>query len=611
MCGILGLINKDNISNSIRIDFENALKSLTHRGPDNQDIYANKNIIIGHTRLSILNLDSSANQPFISKKKDIVLTFNGEIYNYEELRKELNYTFITKNSDTETLLACYEIWGIEKTLQKINGMFAFVIHDFKKNETHLVRDRLGKKPLYYTLHEDSLFFSSEIKSLLKFNQIQKKINEESIYHYLTFLTVNAPNTFYQNIFKIEAGCHLTFKNNTISKNFYWDIAKFINKKNLLKDDIVKKTFEKKLLNSFKLRNISDVPISIALSGGIDSSLNLIISNKLNTNNVSAITIESESSNLNNEAEYAKELCQKLNIKHSTKKINAEEFFNYFETFTTIHKDTPCSDPNYVLMYVISSILKENNQKVLLVGEGGDELGGYPVYTKLLKEKKIIDLIPKAFYPMLKFFPLKKPFDFFVKKTLISRRHVHCFTETEKKNFWKKSQSYNSYEILKKYMDEITIKTNDSFLKKVLNVEYKLRLPELILARIDYPTMAASVEARSPFMDYNLIEFAASLPFDLKMKSKPKYLLMHFAKKYLDYSILKRKKIGFGMLLEEILNEHVPKQFEKDIQNPKAPILDYIKVSYLKKIIKSHKKNKKYGYNIWTLYALNKWLKINE
>ncbi|MBC8755336.1 asparagine synthase (glutamine-hydrolyzing) [Kordia sp. YSTF-M3] len=609
MCGILGVIAYNKIVEKDKEVIALMQQEIVHRGPDNQSVWNDDSVVFAHNRLSIIDLSDQANQPMIASDDSVVISYNGEVYNYEEIKKDLigKQEFKTDHSDTEVIINAYKEWGIDGLLKRLRGMFAFALYDKKTATTFLVRDRLGKKPLYYATVANKIYFSSETKPLLKADEIDAAINEESIYHYLTFLTVNAPNTFYKHIKKLEAGNYLKITaKKEIEQKEYWSITNAINTTSLDSYEKAQEKFKEKLEVSMQLRNISDVPISIALSGGVDSSLNLYYSAQKNPS-INAINLEYQTNHEFNESDNARKYANTLGLEYHQMQINAEEYEKQLLDLQAIQTDAPFGDASSVLLYYISKKVKAIGSKVLLVGEGGDELGGYPVYIKIQKEYNILKLIPKFLRKYLKYIPLAKPFDFFYDNKIISRRQVHGFTEHEKKKFWKKG-TYNSYEILGKLMDEVTIETKDAFLKKVLNIEYKLRLPELILAKVDYSTMAASIEARSPYMDYKLIEYCASLPFELKMKNGAKSIIKDVAKNILPDYIVNGKKVGFGMLLHPFLTISLPKMFQKEIiENPEAPVKEFIDEKYLKKLMSSKTFSPKKGYRLWIMYSLNIWL----
>ena len=615
MCGITGAISFKNIKQKDKLFVEGFNDSISHRGPDASGIWSDKNIVFGHTRLSIIDLAESSNQPMLSNDENIVIVFNGEIYNHQEIREELKNEFVfkTDHSDTEVIINAYRKWGI-KALDKFVGMFAIALYDKEKEKVFLVRDRFGKKPFYLTTVNDTLYFSSENQAFFESGLLKKEFNDEAIYDYLTFLTVPAPKTFFKNISKIEAGYYYEVSSAEIEKHKYWDIADYLNKENICSFDEAKLKTEELLETAMKYRNVADVPISIALSGGLDSSLNLFYTKQNREDEISTINISYEETSDFDESVLAEKYSKEQNVKYIPKKISQKDFVEWIEEYLSISKDIPTGDPNTALMYGISKIAHVNGFKVLLVGEGGDEIGGYPIYTKLVKLDKILKFIPNWFIS----FVLKIPFPAKIKRVLNSalenpvytRRFIFGFSEAQKKKFWRKDKNYNSYKIIKEISDEISEKFKDSFLRKLLNVEYKLRLAELLLPRVDYPSMAASIEARSPFMDHKLVEYSATLPWDIKMKDGAKSIIKDIARDKLPGYIVNVPKVGFGMLLTPFLQDVMPVWFKNDILDKESPIKEYIKDKYLYDFYNRHQQRKDYGYQLWILYSLNKWMENN-
>ncbi len=615
MCGITGAINFNKIKNK-DIEYMNKFNdSISHRGPDASGVWSDENVVFGHTRLSIIDLSTSSDQPMHSSDESIVIVFNGEIYNHQEIKEELKdeFVFKTDHSDTEVIINSYRKWGI-KALDKFIGMFAIALYDKSKEKVYLARDRFGKKPFYITTVNDTLYFSSENQAFFESGLLKKEFNDEAIYDYLTFLTVPAPKTFFKNVEKIEAGFYYEVSNEGMRKHKYWDIADYLNQENSCSFDEAKEETEKLLEEAMKYRNVADVPISIALSGGLDSSLNLYYTKQNREDEISTINISYEETSDFDESVLAKKYSSEQDVKYIPKRISQKDFIEWIEEYLGISKDIPTGDPNTALMYGISKIARDNGFKVLLVGEGGDEIGGYPIYDKLVKLDKILKFIPDFLILLI----LKIPFPNKIKRVLRSvlenpaytRRFIFGFSESQKKEFWKKDKCYNSYKVLKSLSDEISGQFKDSFLRKLLNVEYKLRLAELLLPRVDYPSMAASIEARSPFMDHKLVEYSATLPWDVKMKDGAKTIIKAIAKDKLPEYIVNAPKVGFGMLLTPFLKDTMPIWFKDDILDKNSPIKEYVKDEFLIDIYTRHNQSKNYGYQLWILYSLNKWMVNN-
>lgn len=615
MCGITGAISFKNIKDKDKEYIGKFNSSISHRGPDASGIFTDENVVFGHTRLSIIDLSNSSNQPMLSNDEDIIIVFNGEIYNHQEIRDELKdeFVFKTDHSDTEVIINAYKKWGIE-ALQKFIGMFAIALYDKAEEKVFLVRDRFGKKPFFYTTVDKTIYFSSENQAFFKSGLLEKEFNDEAIYHYLTFMTVPAPQTFFKNVQKLEAGYYYEITQNEIQKHKYWDIADYLNQEKSCTFEEAKAKTEDLLEKAMKYRNVADVPISIALSGGLDSSLNLYYTKKNRYDEISTINISYEKTSSFDESVIAEKYSKEQKVKYIQKKISQKDFIDWIEEYLSISKDIPTGDPNTALMYGISKIARNNGFKVLLVGEGGDEIGGYPIYDNLVKLDKILKFIPDWLISLTLKIPLpnkiKKKIHSLLENPAYTRRFIFGFSELEKNKFWKKDRSYNSYKIIKTLSDEITGEYKDSFLRKVLNVEYKLRLAELLLPRVDYPSMAASIEARSPFMDHKLVEYSATLPWNIKMKDGAKTIIKAIAKDKLPDYIVNAPKVGFGMLLNPFLKYTIPIWFKDDILDKNSPIKQYIKDEFLEDIYKKHNQSKNYGYQLWILYSLNKWMENN-
>jgi asparagine synthase (glutamine-hydrolysing) len=615
MCGICGLIHFDQISKNDEKLVGKLNDALAHRGPDAGVLYSDENIVFGHRRLSIIDLSEEANQPFHSADGMTSIVFNGEIFNAQALRAELEskYTFKTDHSDTEVIVYAYREWGIN-FINKLNGMFAIVIYDKTNKKTYLVRDRIGEKPLYYFQKDKALYFSSEVSPFFESGLIEKKIREEAVYHYLTFLTTPAPGTFFEGVNKLEAGHYMEFGVDYSHTTKYWDIADYLNDPlDITFDQAVDET-EQLLQQAMTYRYIADVPVSNAISGGLDSSLNVYYSSRTNPD-ISAINVSYAVKSQFDESDVAKKFCEEMGVEFLNKQIDDEDFRNLIFEYLSIQKDLPLGDPNVSLVYYLSKLARDNfSAKVLMVGEGGDEIGGYPKYTNHVKIAKYMDALPEFAHKMIQSLSIDKlnKFDLQYKGQAMSRSHVHGFTEAQKKRFWKKSKGYNSFAVLKDYMDQVTVKTDDSFLRKVINLEYKLRLPEMILSRIDYPSMAANVEARSPFVDHDLVAYSARLPFALKMRNgQAKSILKAIGKKVLPDYVINHPKVGFGQLLTPFFEETLPSWFKKEILDERSPIENYVEAKFLNQIYQRHLHSKKEGFKLWILYALHRWLLIND
>jgi asparagine synthase (glutamine-hydrolysing) len=625
MCGISGIFFFKE-EKKVKKNFLKKMNNiLNHRGPDGNGTWVSstKNVGFGHTRLSILDLTLAANQPLFDKTKNYVITFNGEIYNFKEIKKILlnkGYSFKTKNSDTEVLLLSYIEWGL-KCVDKFRGMFAFAIWDNIKKKVFLVRDRVGVKPLYYKVDSEKLIFSSEIKAILLDRDYIPEIDEESMYHYLTFLCTPAPKTMFKQINKLEAGTWLSFdeKGNSEKKQ-YWDP---LQEKELTDTENINKVLAKTLEESIKYRGISDVDVGVFLSGGIDSSTNAYFFSKNSKKKIKTFSIgyDQEYKSYKSELNYARIVAKHIKSSHFEKKLRKDDIKSFI--FDMVYfQDEPISDPVCVPIFYVSKLAKENNVKVCQVGEGADEL--FFGYTNWLRTSKINLLINNIFFPKL----LKKFILYLYKKFNIQYKYTSDLLKrsVEKKPiFWGGAEAFSSFEKNELFSDSFKkkIKNLDSWncikphyeffnknakYKSIENwmtyLDLKIRLPELILMRVDKMTMANSLEARVPFLDHNLVQKTIDLPKKIKIKkNKLKVLLKDIVKGLLPYEILNRKKQGFGLPLKEWFEDGLGIN-EKKIINEFVNKTDFFKKETIQKII-----DRKGDTRLWFLLNLAIWWKI--
>jgi len=392
MCGICGIINlkkRTKINKEIIRDMN---KLLHHRGPDDEGYYFSDYVCMGHKRLSILDLSKKGRQPMKSRKGSLIISYNGEVYNFKEIREELikkGYTFKSK-SDTEVILKSYEEWGIN-CLKKFNGMFAFALYDKKKDIVFLVRDRLGIKPLYYSIFDDRLIFGSEIKSILQYPGFKRKLNKEAISSYLSYRYVLGKETLFKNIYKLLPGQYLKIKKDKIQKSVYWKIPlpSFDSDKG---EEFYINKIRKLVIESVKKRMISDVPLGAYLSGGLDSSIIVSILAKNMNKPVNTYTIGFKEKGFN-EFKYSKEISNMYRTNHKEIILDIK---NYFETIINLiqYKDLPLSVPNEVPLFLMSKELKKDIT-VVLSGEGADEIfGGYGKIFRSPTDYKKLQIICK-------------------------------------------------------------------------------------------------------------------------------------------------------------------------------------------------------------------------
>ena len=625
MCGLAGTFyfnkNKNSISKSLLRDMRDA---MSHRGPDGFGIWLSKDQKTGlaHRRLSIIDLSDKAKQPMSNFNGDIHIVFNGEIYNHMEIRSELNNIsqrkWNTDHSDTEVIIQAYEQWGIN-CVKKLRGMFSIVIWDEKKQSLWLIRDRLGIKPLYYYLDDEKLLFASEIKSILKDPTIKREIDEQSFFDYLSFLTVPAPNTLFKNIKKVKNGTFLFFdKEGKTYEKQYWDI--FENKIDLTKFDEIEitKRVREELQDSIKVHKVSDVNIGIFLSGGIDSSTNAVFFAKENKLSLNTFTIGYEGNyySYKNEVDYASRVSNYISSNHFEKYLKSDDLINFLPKMIQL-QDEPIADPVCMPVYYVSKLAVDNGMKVCQVGEGADELfAGYPFWLKLLSIQKFVNLfVPNIIIRLVLKILRKLNLDLNWKYEYLYRCSkglpvfwggAEAFTHRQKifllsprmKEIYKNKTSWDS--ILPFWNRYKKASNKYDYLDWMSYLDLNFRLPELLLMRVDKMSMGTSLETRVPFLDHKFVEYAMSIPSNLKIKnSNPKNILKNAVRGFIPDEIIDRPKQGFAAPINEWMHGELGKITREKLKNFCFET-DLLEWKSIKKYLKSNKEN------IWPLINVALW-----
>ncbi|SFO91640.1 asparagine synthase (glutamine-hydrolyzing) [Hydrogenimonas thermophila] len=575
MCGIVG-------TNFFLKYFNKAVNKLFSRGPDNQDILIYKNNCFGHTRLSIIDLDAEANQPM--EFDEIIIVFNGEIYNYKELIKEHNLKVVTK-SDTEVLIRLYQKYDVD-FLKLINGMFSFCIYDKKKRRFFCARDRFGKKPFYYYYKNGKFIFGSEIKAILSCLDKTPSMNNEAFYEYLSFMTPIHQNTFYKDIKKLQAGHYLILDNNLKIKKYY-DIDKIETKyfdKNKSLSDI-----EDLLISSLKYRLVSDVKVASLLSGGVDSSFISALYAKI-VGKIDTFSIGYDEYLHYSELDYAKIVAKHINSNHNEIVISKRDFL---ETIDKILEatDEPFGDSATIPTYILSQAIHKNGIKVALSGEGADEnFLGYDNYFKMFSYY--------ASTPKESEFNLTKDWEYNYRRLNnlpIYQTSGETFTEKQKKL------------LLKNYSEKFFIKeflTNYTPVKWVSYIDFKIWIAEVLMTKIDRASMANSLEIRAPFLDFRLVEYMFQIDDELKKGDTNKSLLKQIAIKYLPQKIVYRQKKGFSSPFIEWLYD----EYDKEILDTILIVNKEINIfnEEFVKFLFNEAKEKRFKQHIWQLFLFAKW-----
>ena len=601
MCGFVGYINKEKDKKD---NIKKMADLIAHRGPDSEGYYTDENIALGFRRLSIIDLNNGS-QPIYNEDKSKVIIFNGEIYNFEPLRKDLikkGHTFTTK-TDTEVILHGYEEYG-EKILDKLRGMFAFVIYDKNTKELFAARDFYGIKPLYYAKMGNTFIFGSEIKSFLIHPHFKKELNYKMLEYYLTFQYSPGNETFFKNVYKLMPGHYLKYKNGKLEIKKYYEI-KFKQDKSKTYDEW-KQGIKERLADSIKAHKISDVEVGSFLSSGVDSSYIAACSDVDKTFTV-GFNNEKYS-----EINYAKDLSEKINTQNISKIITKEEYFKNLPNII-YYMDEPVADPSAIALYFVTQIASEN-VKVSLSGEGADEIfGGYNIYQEPLTDAwyyKIPYPIRFAIGKVASIFPHKRGINFLIRRGLkLEDRFVgnaFIFNNKEVKKILRNKRKTKGFQDLTKpYYDKVAGKDD---ITKMQYIDFNFWLVGDILTKADKMSMANSLEVRVPFLDRPLIDYATSLPTEYKVdKNTTKKIFRDIASEVLEDKVSTKKKLGFPVpirvwLKEDETYESVRKVFMQDNKffNQKAIL----------KILDDHKKGKSdNSRKIWTIYVFLIWYEI--
>ena len=598
MCGIAGYINYT------KKPTKKILKAMTdriaHRGPDSEGFYLDEIAALGHRRLSIIDL-STGTQPMYNDKKDLVIVFNGEIYNYKELKKELEkkYKFKT-TSDTEVLIYGYEEWG-HKLTDKLRGMFSFALWDIKKEELYCAIDNWGIKPFYYYENNNTFMFASEIKSFLDHPDFKKEFNDSILSAYLCFNSVPTEETFFKGVKRLQPGYQLILNKDGIKIEKYFELQ-FEEKENNIED--ISKDIQKAMLDSVEHHQIADVEVGSFLSSGIDSSYLVSIAKPDHTYTVGYDNPKYD------EISYAKDLTDRLGIKNTSKKINKEEYMKAFPKIM-YHMDEPLADPAAIALYFVAEIASKD-VKVVMSGEGADELfGGYNSYQEEITQKwymKIPYPIRHLASNIVGLFPEVRGFNFIWRRgQKLEDYHIglgRVFRDKEAMDIIIPTNQIHTKEIVKPYYEKY--KNNSTMVQRQV-IDYYFWLVRDFLHAVDRNAMMFSLEARTPFLDKEVYEVARHLPTNAKINMETtKPALRLAAKDTIPNESYKKKKLGFPVPLrewvkEEKLYKEIKEKFNSDVAEK------YFDVKKINKLLDDHYNGKKDTYKkVWTIYTFIVW-----
>ena len=601
MCGIAGIVTKRENKKEI---IEAMSKRIEHRGPDGEGYFFDGDVALAHRRLSIIDL-STGNQPMFNEDDTVVTVYNGEIYNYVELRDELvkaGHKFKTK-SDTEVLIHGFEEWHTDLP-KYLRGMFAFAIYDKKSNELFLARDNFGIKPLYYTVMDGTFMFASEIKAFLDTPDFKKELNEDILQAYLEFSFVPTNETFFKGVYRLDAGSSLLYKDGDIKINKYFKLD-FKDKEQTLAEAV--ESISEVMKDSVNRHLLSDVEVGSFLSSGIDSSYIVSLAKPAKTYTVGYDIDKYD------EISYAKDLTEKLGINNTSKVIKMDE---YMEEFPKImyYLDEPTSDPAAISLYFVAKLARRD-VKVVLSGEGADEFfGGYNYYREEVDMKfynKIPYFIRHFIGKIASLFPEGYGFNFLVRRgEKLENSYIGVnrnFSEKMARKVLSKEYNLRGIDVTKEIYKQFAGYSN---IHKMQAIDINYWLMKDILLKADRMTMASSLEGRVPFIDKEVFKVASGLSIDYKVtKENTKVALREAAKEVIPTEAYKKKKLGFPVPIREWMktpevSDEIRKMFNKEFTSK------FFKVDVINELLDEHISGKKDNYRkIWTIYSFLTWYEI--
>lgn len=649
MCGIAGFWDTRQRSSTEQLQtvVTQMRDTLVHRGPDGAGSWVDANIGIafGHRRLAILDLTASGQQPMLSNSKRYVITFNGEIYNHQEIKQQLaaaGHTPIWRgHSDTEIILVAFEVWGIQPALEKFVGMFAIALWDQQEQLLYLLRDRLGEKPLYFGCVDNYFLFGSELKSLKAHPAWQQNINRDAVGLMMRYNCIPAPYTIYENIKKLEPGHFIVVnKNLNITQQVYWDLKAIINNPTHINNfatpiDAVD-ALEVKLSQAIKQQMVADVPLGAFLSGGIDSSTIVALMQAQSAQPIKTFTIGFADANYN-EAVQAKAIAAHLNTQHTELYLSPEQTRDIIPDLADFY-DEPFADSSQIPTYIVAKLTRQH-VTVSLSGDGGDELfAGYNRYNWVPAIWSKVSLLPLPVRSLVarilmllppnmwdKIFNLLQPLlpSFAQQRNPGDKMHklARILDSKSPQEIYHKlishwydheqlvSQAKSSELLLKDLNQDLT---GQSFIESMMYIDSQRYLPNDILVKVDRAAMAVSLETRVPFLDHRVVEFAWSLPMDLKIRhGQNKWILRQVLQRHVPSELFNRPKMGFGVPIDQWLRGPL-KAWANDLLSDsmlaKHNLLDYQLIQQKWQEHQSGIRN--WQYHLWDVLMFQSWYEAN-
>ena len=620
MCGISGIIseaNRDDLPSLIRA----VNNAMAHRGPDADGFFVEGTIALGHRRLSILDLSTSANQPFTDQSGRYVMVFNGEIYNFKEIREQIReYSFIT-TGDTEVVIAAYAKWGIS-FLDRLKGMFALAIWDRVEKTLFLARDRFGVKPLYYYKDGERLLFASEIRAILASGLVSRKVNREALTGYLKYQSFTAPDTIVKGILQLPAGTWMLYRNGQLEQKKYWEVSRTRSEIPEKEAPAIQAKVKDLLFHSVERRLVSDVPLGAFLSGGIDSSAVVAIMSQVDKEAVNAFTLSFEEKEYD-ETPWAELVAKKYNVRHTKLLLTPADFLEKLpEALNAM--DTPSGDG--LNTYVVSQAIKKSGITVALSGIGGDELfAGYPLFGQFASLKRwagvfdhtlALRRMGAAFLPhgdqrSVRIRELLRMPTADISGAYPLFRQIQNLRSLEEL----KAPGYNDEGTLEKILNEAQpdIDRFETY-SQVSIADYLGYTQSVLLKDTDQMSMASSLEIREPFFDHDLVEYVLNVPDHFKAPTsptQPKRLLVESLGDLLPPEIVQRRKQGFVMPFDLWMKNELKDFCEQRIYRLAARgyFSEEILVDFWKRYLSG--KSKIRWMDIWIFIVLEYWLEKNE
>lgn len=604
MCGFVGFTNYIKDDGTV---LKSMMDKIVHRGPDAAGMYADGDIALGFRRLSIIDLESG-NQPMFNEDGSLVLVFNGEIYNFKDLRAELEKQghIFANNSDSEVLLHGYEQWG-EELVTKLRGMFAFVIFNKLDGSVFGARDMFGIKPFYYTKTENSFIFGSEIKAFFAHPEFEKQLNEQALAHYLSFQYSPTEETFFKGVYKLPPAHYFTFKNGEMNKTRYFR-PDFKAQPGVL--DFYADKVDAAVRESVQAHKIADVEVGSFLSSGIDSSY---IAEAANVDKTFTVGFASNDGDRYNEIGFAKRFAETIGVENISKVITPDEYWSSLSKIQ-YHMDEPLADPAAIALYFVSKFASEH-VKVVMSGEGADELfGGYRIYQEpitLTAYDKLPFAIRRVISKICEHLPQVHGINYLVRRgKTIEERYIgnaSIFSKKERDSLLKSDVAKNVSEpkiLCDKFYDEVAGKDD---ITKMQYLDINMWLMGDILLKADKTSMANSLELRVPFLDKKVMELAQTLPLDCRVNTKTtKLALRHAAEKTLPAVTAQKDKLGFPVPIREWLREEKYYNIVKTAFTSETAE-KYFDTAKLVKLLDTHKLGKAdLSRKIYTVYTFLVW-----